>query len=306
MKHVALICACSLLIAVSCSSDSDDAGSGTTASADTTEATTTASTTTLAPPLDDQSAPLSINGLVVDGDTVWVASIAADVVLQIDPATGAILQRIPTNGAGPDDVEIGPDGNVYYTGFTNGDIGVIEDGAPRVIAQLEPGANPLGFTSDGTLYVGIAVTGDALYRVPLDGSEPEKIATDLGNMNAFVVTDDDQILGPAAGDDGGVVLRVDPTDGTFEAVVTGLPPVFASAMDTDGNYYVLASATGEVIEVDVDAGTFSTVETVAKAPFDNLAFAQDDTLYVSHFTTPQITAIGPDGTTRVIDVGSTG
>lgn len=305
MKHVALICACSLLIAVSCSSDSDDAASDNTA-ADATEATTTASTTTLAPPLDDQSAPVSINGLVVDGDTIWVASIAGDVVLQIDPDTGSILQRVPTNGAGPDDVEIGPDGNVYYTGFTNGDIGVIEDGEARVISQLEPGANPLGFTSDGTLYVGIAVKGDALYRVPLDGSEPEKIASDLGNMNAFVVTDDDQILGPAAGVGGGVVLRVDPTDGTSEAVVTGLPPIFASAMDSQGNYYVLASATGEVIKVDVDAGTFSTVETVANGPFDNLAFAEDDTLYVSHFTTPQITVIDSDGTTRVIDVGSTG
>lgn len=304
MKRVALVCACALLIATSCSSEADEAATDTPS---TTGSTTTASTTTsLPPPLDDQSAPPSINGLVVDGDTIWAASLAGDVVIQIDPSTGAILQRVPTNGAGPDDVEIGPDGNVYYTGFSNGEIGVIEDGVARVIAQVEPGANPLGFTSDGTLYVGVAVTGDAFYRVPLDGSEPEKLASDLGNMNAFVVTSDDLILGPAAGDDGGVVLRVDPTDGSNEAVVTGLPPIFASASDSDGNYYVLASATGEVIAVDVDAGTFETVTTVANPPFDNLAFGDDETLYVSHFTTPQITAIDADGTARVIDVGSPG
>ncbi len=210
MKRLALVGACALLIAVSCTSEADEAGSDSTA---TSESTTTASTTTSLPaPLEDQSAPPSINGLVVDGNTIWAASVAGDVVIQIDPSTGAILQRVPTNGAGPDDVEIGPDGNIYYTGFGSGDVGVIEDGVARVITQVEPGANPLGFTSDGTLYVGVAVKGDALYRVPLDGSEPEKIASDLGNMNAFVVTEDDMILGPASADGGGVVLRVDPAD----------------------------------------------------------------------------------------------
>ncbi len=185
-------------------------------------------------------------------------------------------------------------------------VGVIDNGEVRVVSQTEPGASPLGFTSDGTLYVGIAVQGDALYRVPLDGSEPERIASDLGNMNAFAVTDDDLILGPAAGDGGGVVLEVDPVDGTTEVVASGLPPIFASAMDPEGGYFVLASATGEVIEVDPDTGSSETVATLEGAPFDNLAFADDGTLYVSHFTTPQITAIDPDGTTRVIDVGTTG
>lgn len=302
MKRVTLLCTCALLIAASCTSNADEATSDTTA---TSESTNTASTTSsVPPPLDDQSAPPSINGLVVDGDTIWAASLAGDVVLQIDASSGAILQRIPTNGAGPDDVEIGPDGSVYYTGFVSGEIGVIEDGVARVVAQVEPGANPLGFTSDGTLYVGVAVTGDGLYRVPLDGGEPEKIASDLGNMNAFVVTDDDLILGPAAGADGGVVLQVDPADGSNEAVVTGLPPIFASATDSNGDYFVLASATGEVIKVDIDGGSFTTATTVADPPFDNLAFGDDDTLYVSHFTTPQITAIDPDGATRVINVGS--
>lgn len=306
MKRVVVACACSLLVAMSCTSNDEDASSDSPGAGEQTESTTTASTTSQPPPLDDQTAPPSINGLVVDGDTLWAASLAADAVLQIDPATGDILQRIPTAGAGPDDVEIGPDGNVYFTGFANGDIGVIEDGEVRVVAQIEPGVNPLGFTSDGTLYVGVAVSGDALYRVSPDGSEPERIASDLGNMNAFAVTDDDMILGPAAGDGGGVVLQVDPTDGTSEAVATGLPPIFASAMDSQGRYFVLASATGEVIEVDVDAGTFETFATVEGAPFDNLSFAEDDTLYVSHFTSPQISVIDPDGNTRVIDVGSTG
>lgn len=304
MKRVAQLCAGLLLIAVSCSSDADRSSSDTTSAAESEPAEST--TTSLPPPLDDQTPPPSINGLVVDGDTIWAASVRGDVVIQVDASSGAILQRVPTNGAGPDDVEIGPDGNVYYTGFLNGDIGVIEDGEPRVVAQIEPGANPLGFTSDGTLYVGVAVAGDALYRVPLDGSEPERIASDLGSMNAFAVTDDDLILGPAVADGGGAVLRVDPADGTFEPIVTGLPPIFASDVDGSGDYFVLASGTGEVIAVDVDAGSFSTASTLTSPPYDNMAFGEDDTLFVSHFTSPQITAIAPDGAERTLDVGSLG
>lgn len=302
MKRIAVLCVCAVLIATSCSSDTDESGSE---PASTAESTSTSSTTSPAP-LDDQTAPPSINGVVVDGDTIWAASVTGDVVVEVDPVTGAILQRVPTGGAGPDDVAIGPDGNVYYTGFINGDVGVIEDGVARVVAQVEPGANPLGFSSDGTLYVGVAVTGDALYRVPLDGSEPEKIASDLGSINAFVVTDDDMILGPAVADGGGVVLRVDPTNGAFEPVVSGLPPIFASASasDSNGTYFVLASATGELIDVDVDAGSFSTATTLSSPPYDNMAFGADDTLYVSHFTSPQITVIAPDGTERILDVGS--
>ena len=49
MKRVAVVCVCSLLIALSCSSDGDDASSDTTAAPDTTESTTTVSTTALPP-----------------------------------------------------------------------------------------------------------------------------------------------------------------------------------------------------------------------------------------------------------------
>jgi len=82
-----------------------------------------------------------------------------------------------------------------------------------------------------------------------------------------------------------------------------LPPIFASAADSEGTYFVLASTTGELIKVDVDAGTFETTATVEGTLYDNLAFGDDDTLYVSHFT-PQISVIDPDGEIRVIDVGT--
>lgn len=255
-------------------------------------------------PLADQSAPPSINGIVVDGDTIWVAAVVGDVVLQIDRESGAILERVEANGGGPDDVAIGPDGAVYYTGFLNGDVGRIENGVATVIANVGQGANPLGFSSDGTLYVGAAILADALYEVPLDGSSPRLIASDLGSMNAFGFTEDDVILGPAAdANGGGVVLAVDPVAGSVETVASGLPPIFASDLDRDGNYFVLANGTGELIEVDPATGEFRVVRTVANPPFDNLAFANDGRLYLSSFTTPHITVVETDGSTRVIPVG---
>lgn len=254
-------------------------------------------------PLADQTAPPSINGIVVDGDTIWVASISGDVVLQIDRESGAILERVGTNGGGPDDVAVGPDGAVYYTGFASGDVGRIDDGVATVVANVGLGANPLEFSPDGTLYVGRAILADALYEVPLDGSSPRLIASDLGNMNAFAITENGVILGPAADADGGIVLAIDPTNGSIETVARGLPPVFASALDPDGKYFVLANGSGEVIAVDPETGDFSVVRTVANPPFDNLAFAQDGRLYLSSFTTAHITVVETDGSARVIRVG---
>jgi hypothetical protein len=68
---------------------------------------------------------------------------------------------------------------------------------------------------------------------------------------------------------------------------------------------VLANATGELFLVDREAGTAEPARTITEgAPFDNLAFAEDGTLYLSSFTSPSITEVATDGTTRVIPIGA--
>ena len=77
------------------------------------------------------------------------------------------------------------------------------------------------------------------------------------------------------------------------------------ATDAAGTPYLLANVSGEVYEIDVEAGTARVVTTVTTGgPFDNLAFAPDGTLYLSSFVAPEVVEVGTDGTARTITIGS--
>ncbi|MBX3284640.1 MAG: hypothetical protein R2746_10635 [Acidimicrobiales bacterium] len=313
MKRPSALLVAALLVSVglgACSSDSggDDASTTTTAvrSSTTAPSTTAATSATTAPaPLEDQTPPSAINGITVQGTTLWVASIDSDEVVQVDRATGQILARFDTQGAGPDDVAVAPDGSIYTTGFVNGDLGRIRDGRYEVVTEMAAGINPLEFAPDGTLYVGTYGPGGTLYEVPLDGGEPEERAKDLPDINAFAVADDGTVLAPAGGIGGpGAAVRIDPSTGEVTTIAADLPPVAAAAADAQGVFYVLANVTGEVLEVDVEAGTTSRFRLVPEgAPFDNLAFADDGTLYLSSFGASTITEVSAEGDVRQIAIG---
>jgi hypothetical protein len=102
-------------------------------------------------------------------------------------------------------------------------------------------------------------------------------------------------------------VALDPETGAVETVVEGLPPVAAGTVDAEGTPHLLANITGEVIRIDVEAGSSEVVRTVTDgAPFDNLAFADDGTLYLTSFVAATVTEVAPDGTTRVIPIGTAG
>ena len=318
MKRSFAVLAAALLLVLGlggCSSDGDPSTGGDADAASTTSdasssssasSTTTEAPTTTAPePLDDQTPPSAINGITVQGDTIWVASIESDEVVQVDRRSGQILARHDTKGAGPDDVAVGPDGSVYVTGFTNGDLGRIRDGRYEVVTTIVPGINPLEVTDDGTLYVGTYGPGGTLYEVPTDGGQVVVRATDLPDINAFGIARDGTVLAPAGGIGGpGSVVRIDPATGKVTTVVSGLDPVAAGATDASGTFFVLANVTGEVLEVDEEAGTAARYRLVPTgAPFDNLAFADDGTLYLSSFGASSITEVSASGDVRQIAIG---
>lgn len=311
MRRTLLVLLSATVLLGACSSDSSD-GAEPDVDAPTTEVAPE-STTTEAPsvaPLDDQTPPASINGITVDGDTIWIASIEADEVLQVRIDDGAILQRFPTDGAAPDDVAVAPDGSVWSTGFGNGDVGRIADGSYEVVTTLASGINPVAVDPGGDVLIGTFGPAGDLYRIdPALAAEAtadwEPIATELPDINGFDLLPDGRLFAPAGGLGGpGSAIAIDLATGAYETLVAGLPPVAAAAVDADGNPHLLANITGEVIAVDVEAGTSEIVRTVSTgAPFDNLAFAEDGTLYLSSFTSHSITEVAPDGTERVLEIG---
>jgi hypothetical protein len=302
MKRLGLALCALTILAGGCSSSESTSSTRTS-----TTARPTPTTTTTARPAADQTPPPSINGLVADGATLWIASIKGDQILQVDRGTGAILRRFPTAGAGPDDVALARNGDIYSTGFANGDVGRIHKGRYRVLTTIAPGINPIEFSSTGVLYVGTYGPNGKLYRVTTSG-HATLVATGLPDINAFAAVSHGKLLAPAGGISGpGKAILIDPVAGSWTTVATSLPPVAAATDDPKGIPHVLANISGEVFAIDLahpgPAGA-PAAKVTQGAPFDNLAYATDGTLYVSSFTTPSVTEISPDGSQRVIHIGA--
>lgn len=302
------IAVAALLVAGGCASGGSEPSSteggkdGAATSPEPLATTTTAAAT--AAPHPDQAPPATINGIALDGSSLWVASIEADEVLQVD-LDGTILQRFDTAGAGPDDVAVAPDGTVYSTGFTNGDVGVIRDGAYEVLTTIAPGINPVEVTDEGEIYVGTFGPDGTLFRVPDDGGDAEEVATGLPDINAFGALPDGRLLAPSGGIAGpGGAIAIDPATGRFATVAEGLPPVAAATTTADGTGWLLANISGEIYRVDpgADGAVLETTVDEGK-PFDNLAVADDGTIYLSSFVAPTITVVGADGDVSEIRVG---
>ena len=289
------------VLAAACDSSSDESA-GTTTSSPTT-------TTTLPTPIDDQTPPVGANGLAFGPDgQLWVADLVGSQVLSVDPETGAILARFGADEGvvGPDDVAIAADGSIYWTGFVTGVVGRISPaGENEIIAELSPGANPITFTDDGRLLVGLAEASDALYEIDPEGSEePRLIAEELGDVNAFAVGPDGFLYGPRFGLNGeGAVVRIDIESGEATEVTDGFNFPAAVKFDADGSLYVLHVISPELFLVDVDSGELTSVTEPPTALVDNFAIADDGRFFVTAFNEPVISVISVDGETRTITIG---
>jgi sugar lactone lactonase YvrE len=296
-----------LLGGAACSS-SDDPGTPTT-----TETSTTTTTTTPGP-VSDQTPPQSAFGMVHDGSKLWIADFYGGQVLAVDPESGAILIRYKGDDGVSDEIDdltIGADGSVYWTGFNDGAVGrMTPSNVVGIVAGLEPGINGIAMSSDGRLFVGRAVIGQGLWE--LDPAQPEKaprlISDSLGNINSFAVGADGLIYGPRWGTGGaGELVRIDPDSAELEVLAAGFDGPIAVKLDATGaRAYVLCLPPGgapTVSIVDVTTGAVSPLATVPLPLADNLAVAPDGRVFVTGYNEPVLAVIDPDGSTRTIGIG---
>jgi len=136
-----------VVLGPACSSDAEGAGSTTTS-----ESTTTTSTTSPGP-VADQTRPQSAFGMVHDGAKLWIADFYGGQVLAVEPDSGAILVRYKGDDGVSDEIDdlaIGPDGSVYWTGFNDGAVGrMTPTNVVGLVAGLEPGINGIAFAPTG-------------------------------------------------------------------------------------------------------------------------------------------------------------
>jgi sugar lactone lactonase YvrE len=227
-----------------------------------------------------------IHGLTFDSqDNLYAGSVVGQSIYHVDTDTGDVSVFIgPPNGMA-DDLEFGPDGRIYYTSFVMGKVHAKgADGKVTVLAEGLPGINSLAFNQEGRLFATQVFLGDALYEIDLSGQKNTRmIAEKLGGLNGFDFGPDGYLYGPLWFKK--VIGKVDVNTGQVEVVAEGFTVPAAANFDSKGNLFVVDTAAGEVIQVDVTTGEKKVIAKVDSS-IDNLAINSKDQIFMAIFGIP--------------------
>ncbi|MDN3204115.1 hypothetical protein [Algoriphagus sediminis] len=261
----------------------------------------------------------SANGVNFGPDgNLYIASFGGQEIIVMNKQNGKILKRLgPEDGViSPDDLAFGPDGSLYWTDINIGEVGRMTPEGVVTKQFVAPGVNPITFSEDGRLFVGLCFLGDGLYELDPDLIAPPRqiIASTpenpfpLGFLNAFDFGPDGKLYGPLFA--GGAVIRVNvggqgtPTstdpfgDGTAEFLAGGFTVPVAAKFDSKGVLHVLDQS-GEVFKVNTLTGE-KTLFIKIQEGLDNLAFDSKGSLFISNADFGSVVEILPSGQPRTI------
>lgn len=256
-----------------------------------------------------------------DGN-LYIASVIGREIIVMNPLNGEIINRLgPGQGVeGPDDLIFGPDGSLYWTEILFGNIGRMSPEGVVTKQFLAQGVNPISFSPEGRLFVGLCFLGDGLYELDpnlIDPPRPIIEATaenpyPLGFLNGFDIGPDGRLYGPLPGErvvvsvhlgqPGDLPSSSPKTDGTIQVVASDFEIPIAVKFDSQGRLYVADTGSGQVLQVNTSTGTKTLVANMEPG-LDNLAFDSVDNLFVSNFENGSITRILRSGRGHTICPG---
>lgn len=238
------------------------------------------------------------NGLNFDSQNrLYVGSVWGDEIVVMDPDSGRILNRL---GAAqgvrtPDDLTFGPDGSLYWTAIISGEVGrLAPNGTKSTVAMLPPGVNPITFSDDGRLFVGLCFLGQGLYEVYPNGASPRLITRDISCINAFDFGPDGYLYAPMLQE--GRIVKINVDTAEFTTVATGFPEPAAVKFDSQGRLYVVDNATREITRMNLQTQTREVITRLEGV--DNLAFDARGRLFASDAQHGTVYEIMPNGKPR--------
>ncbi|MCW5748806.1 MAG: SMP-30/gluconolactonase/LRE family protein, partial [Alphaproteobacteria bacterium] len=245
-----------------------------------------------------------VHGLAFDkDDQLFVGSVVGQTIYRVNVDGGDVDVVVDAPAGMADDIAIAEDGTMAWTAFLTGAIYIQRPGQKeaRVIATGLPGINSLAFMKAGKdgkelrLFASQVFLGDALWEIDLkelknierpdykpvnygDGQR-KPIMADIGGLNGFDFGPDGQLYGPLWFR--GQVVRIDVDKATMTVVADGFRIPAAVNFDHRGNLFVVDTALGQLVQVNVASGD-KTLKATLKPGLDNLAIDSRGRVFVTN------------------------
>ena len=237
-----------------------------------------------------------------DGN-LYVCSMAGIVVL--DVVQGQMVDLIgPERGVnGPEDVNFGPDGSMYWSQMFTGEIGRMTPDGTVTTQTIGFGVNSIVFSADGRMFVTEPWNTDTLYEIdPTFVESPELVAQGLGGLKNPEFGPDGMMYGALMMQAQVVKIDVGVMPPTVETIADDIPGPFNVKFGPDGMLYVLERTGFTVQRMDPATGVHSTY---AELPFgpDSIAFAPTGALFVTSYSDGLVAVVMPDGSVQTVVPG---
>ncbi len=228
-----------------------------------------------------------LEGLTFGPDgMIYATSGFGNVIVKVDPASGAVSTAAPPPDGEGDDIAVGPAntpvaGWLVWTSPPHGKIMMQKPGGqPEVLVDNAPNVNPVAVTRDGSARFFAAQRSDnTLWEIyPFDKKEPRLVVKSEVMMNGFDFGPDGKLYAPWQGKD--EIRQVDIDTGAMTVAAKGVGLPVGVDVDSKGNIYSVDSTSGE-LWVTAGAGGPSKVLAKYQAPLDNVTVGPDDKVYVT-------------------------
>lgn len=246
------------------------------------------------------------NGLACRDRQLVIAEALGDRVLRVAADGGIEPIALPSGVRGPDDVAFAPNGDLYVTAATSGEVWRrrASDGGWDAIARGLPGVNGIAVDDGGRVFVGTCAADGRVFELdPAGGRLPRVVASGLACPNAMVADTDGTLVVPLL--DAGSVVRIRIDDGGKATLATGLRAPVAVKRAPGGALVVLESATGVIRALPASSDGGAGGEEVARlAPGLDGFTTCGESAVVSNFLTGELSAYKPwPSAPRVLERG---
>ncbi|MGH8178086.1 MAG: PQQ-binding-like beta-propeller repeat protein [Steroidobacter sp.] len=223
-----------------------------------------------------------VHGLAFDRDDVlYAGSVVGQSIYRVDTRTGRVETVVGPPQGMADDLVFLADGTLVWTAISQGVVRARKgDGPVRDIANLVSINSINVRKSDGRLFAAQVFGGDGVWELdPAGVKPPRNILRGPGGFNGFDIGPDGMLYGPLWFKR--QVVRIHPDTGELKVVADGFGTPAAANFDSKWNLYVLDTARGEVVHVDIQSGAKHVIAKLDTS-LDNLAIDSSDRLFVSN------------------------